>query len=107
MLIGAICVFGFFEGRTYYKAHLMRWVAVQTIVLVVLIVCATLIFNKRIFHAHHWTIGLILCSYLSYQDVLTAVLHGFCNGVMIEGGTRWGFDWVWERDPKHPEYWIG
>jgi hypothetical protein len=28
---------------------------------------------------------------------------GFCNGMMIEGGSRWGYDPIWIRNEKPKE----
>jgi len=28
---------------------------------------------------------------------------GFCNGMMIEGGSRWGYDPVWVQNEKPKE----
>jgi hypothetical protein len=28
---------------------------------------------------------------------------GFCNGMMIEGGSRWGYDPVWVENEKPKE----
>ena len=51
--------------------------------------------HGRTFHLHHWTIGMIFTTYLSYPHWFFAILHGLCCGVMIDGGARWGWDDVW------------
>ena len=52
-------------------------------------------------HIHHYTIGLILILLLGYQSVAAAVIQGYCNGMMIEGGSRWGYDPIWIRNEKN------
>jgi hypothetical protein len=37
-------------------------------------------------------------SFICYQSVFVTVVHAYFNGMMIEGGARWGFDPVWEAD---------
>jgi len=34
-------------------------------------------------------------SFLCYQDKFFTLVHGFFNGMFIEGGCRWGFDPIW------------
>ena len=48
-------------------------------------------------HVHHTNIGMFFALMLGYQNVLVSILHGIANGVMIEGGARWGYDPIWER----------
>ena len=36
----------------------------------------------------------IMCG---YQHPVITILHGWANGVMIEGGARWGYDPIWEK----------
>ena len=37
-------------------------------------------------------------SFICYQSIFVTVVHGYFNGMMIEGGARWGYDPVWEGD---------
>ena len=47
-------------------------------------------------HVHHWLwSGLFVCS-LGHPSPIVTVLHGICNGILIEGASRWGFDPVWQ-----------
>ena len=34
-------------------------------------------------------------SFLCYQGKFFTLVHGFFNGMFIEGGCRWGFDPIW------------
>jgi len=52
-------------------------------------------------HMHHYTVGMIVILTLGYQSIPCSLVHGFCNGMMIEGGSRWGYDPVWIK--LHPE----
>jgi len=49
----------------------------------------------RELHIHHYCIGFILMSFLSYQSLILTIAHAFFNGMFIEGGCRWGFDAIW------------
>jgi len=37
-------------------------------------------------------------SFICYQSIFVTVVQAYFNGMMIEGGARWGFDPVWEAD---------
>lgn len=50
----------------------------------------------RSVHIHHYTLGLILMSFISIQSPFASVVHAFLHGMFIEGGCRWGFDRIWE-----------
>ncbi len=47
-------------------------------------------------HIHHYTVGMLFVVLLGYQSLVVTILHGFVNGVMIEGASRWGYDPVWK-----------
>jgi len=42
-------------------------------------------------------------SLICYQSVFLSMIHGFFNGMFIEGGARWGFDAIWEVSGSDPE----
>jgi len=54
---------------------------------------------ERSIHVHHYTLGLIIMSFLCYQGTFFTLVHGFFNGMFIEGGSRWGFDRIWPYNP--------
>ncbi len=37
-------------------------------------------------------------SFICYQSIFVTVVHAYFNGMMIEGGARWGYDPIWESD---------
>lgn len=37
-------------------------------------------------------------SFICYQSIFVTVVQAYFNGMMIEGGARWGYDPVWESD---------
>lgn len=37
-------------------------------------------------------------SFICYQSIFVTVVHAYFNGMMIEGGARWGYDPMWESD---------
>lgn len=51
-------------------------------------------------HMHHYTIAMILIPFVSLQDGFMVFIGAYCNGVMIEGGSRWGYDPIWIRKKK-------
>ena len=54
-------------------------------------------------HMHHYTVGCIVIVLLGYRSIPCAIVHAFCNGMMIEGGSRWGYDPIWiYKKPKAP-----
>jgi hypothetical protein len=42
---------------------------------------------------------MIIMSFLCYQGKFFTLVHGFFNGMFIEGGARWGFDRIWPYNP--------
>jgi hypothetical protein len=50
----------------------------------------------RSFHFHHWTVGFVITTLLSYPDWIFAFFHGLMCGLMLDGSARWGWDPVWE-----------
>ncbi|CDW80395.1 UNKNOWN [Stylonychia lemnae] len=47
-------------------------------------------------HIHHYFLGLTMCSIVCYQNVFFSLVHSIFNGIMIEGGCRWGYQSLWE-----------
>ena len=46
-------------------------------------------------HVHHYVIGAFFMTIVCYQSLFTTILHGFLNGLAIDGGARYGFDAIW------------
>ena len=42
-------------------------------------------------------------TFTCYQTVLLTIVHGIFNGITIEGGSRWGYDPVWEKNTEEDE----
>lgn len=53
--------------------------------------------KKYAFHLHHYAICMTALTLLSYQHIGVIALHGTLTGIMIEGGSRWGYAAVWEK----------
>lgn len=49
-------------------------------------------------HVHHYTAGMFLVVLIGYQSIPAGIVHAFANGMMIEGGGRWGYDDIWCRN---------
>lgn len=51
-------------------------------------------------HIHHYVLAMIVLSFTCYQTPFVTLVHGVFNGIMIEGGSRWGYDPIWTYGPK-------
>jgi len=52
-------------------------------------------------HIHHYTVAWIVLSFTCYQNVFATVVSGIFNGVMIEGGSFYGWDPIFVHDKHH------
>ena len=43
-------------------------------------------------HIHHYTLMMIILSFICYQDAFATFISGTLNGVMIEGASHYGYD---------------
>ena len=41
---------------------------------------------------------MVLLTVLGYQSPVITFYHGIFNGMMIEGGGRWGYNTIWSND---------
>ena len=55
--------------------------------------------GTRDLHLHHYTISMTLVVFLGIQRPIFSFLCGLNNGVMVEGGARWGYDPIWIKRP--------
>ena len=63
---------------------------------ILLFVCVTVCLRKtRFLHFHHYTVAMCCIPFLGIQRPFLNILCGFVNGVMVEGGSRWGYDPIW------------
>ena len=46
-------------------------------------------------HLHHYVISSLVMTLLCYQTTFLTFVHGYWNGMAIEGGARYGFDAIW------------
>jgi hypothetical protein len=51
--------------------------------------------NAKDTHIHHYVLAMIVLSFLGYQSKFLTIAHGIFTGIMIEGGSRWGYDPIW------------
>lgn len=94
LLVGVLYdVLSKIKGLGYLKYYLI-W-AVLLIVAVVKHTQKEAEVGKQI-HIHHYCIGWTIMTFVCYQDPFLSVVHGFFNGMFLEGGCRWGFDPIWE-----------
>jgi hypothetical protein len=89
----------------YYTAGVIlfyiAWIALIMGTLAVITLCRR---KTHKIHVHHYTIGMIVIALIGYQSLLAAFVQAFCNGMMIEGGSRWGYDPIWYplKKPEAP-----
>ena len=97
MICAAVGLIGLL-AYLYYVAGVI-WLYAGFLCLVVLFFTVpTLCLRKtHELHIHHTNIGMILATLLGYQSIPVTILHGIANGIMIEGGARWGYDAIWEK----------
>ena len=67
-------------------------IGVEVLLFAVITLCVR---ETRYLHFHHYTIGMCAIAILGVQKPFLSFLTGFSNGVMIEGGSRWGYDPIW------------
>lgn len=98
-LVGAF-VFGCIGVCIYFWVVKQMWYVLYLFLFWIIFIAAGSEFNvmSRSFHLHHWTVGMIFTTMLSYPHWLFTLLHGLCCGVMLDGGARWGWDDVWEKN---------
>jgi uncharacterized membrane protein YfcA len=85
----------------YILDRYIYWYIIWFVIIIVFFVVVTVAVKKtHHIHVHHYTIGMVLVVLIGYQSIPAALIMGFCNGMMIEGGSRWGYDPIWvKNDP--------
>lgn len=101
ILILALAILGYMIYAYWISGMFFYYLAWCFIIMAIfgLITCCVRKTHKV--HMHHYTVGMIVILTIGYQSIPAAIVHAFCNGMMIEGGSRWGYDPVWIR--KHPQ----
>ena len=89
----------------YILDRYIYWYLIWFAIIVLFFVLVTLALKKtHHIHVHHYTIGMVLVVLIGYQSIPAALMMGFCNGMMIEGGSRWGYDPIWiKNEPPQDE----
>ena len=77
----------------------IEWFYASILILTILVftVPTYLLRDTHNLHIHHTNIGMWAAIMCGYQHPVITIFHGWSNGVMIEGGARWGYDPIWER----------
>jgi hypothetical protein len=89
LILGDVCYH-------YYAIGYLKYYGIWAAALVAAMMWQTRrVAPERKIHVHHYTLGLIIMSFLCYQGKFFTLVHGFFNGMFIEGGARWGFDRIW------------
>ena len=50
-------------------------------------------------HIHHYFLGMFVSSIICYQNTFLTLVHSIFNGIMMEGGCRWGFSPIFDDGP--------
>jgi len=48
-------------------------------------------------HIHHWFLGAFVQGFTCYQNAWVTAIQAIFNGVSSEGGSRWGYDSIFEK----------
>jgi prepilin signal peptidase PulO-like enzyme (type II secretory pathway) len=48
-------------------------------------------------HIHHYSVGLALAVFFAYPAHWVSIVHGFGNGMLVEGGSTYGYDPTWKK----------
>lgn len=78
---------------TYIRIGVLKYYIVWTIILLLLFGLRSI--GAADVHFHHYVMAAFVVSFVCYQSVLLTAFHGIACGIMIEGGTRWGYDKIW------------
>ena len=76
---------------------LWMYITVDLLIALFFVVPTFILKKTHDLHIHHTSFGSIGVIGLAYQNPLITFLHGISNGVMIEGGAKWGYDPIWNK----------
>jgi len=88
----------------YEKAEKLKEYGIMAFLIVVFFV-----YNSRKaddVHIHHYTIAMIVLAFTGYQNAFATVVSGFFNGMMIEGGSFYGWDPVFLHYKHKPKPYV-
>lgn len=63
-------------------------------------------YTSRNMHLHHYSLTMIIVSFVCYQSKFLAIAQGVFNGIMTEGTSRWGVDPIWDYFVDTNGHWI-
>ena len=79
---------------TYMRIGVLKYYLVWAVFLLLLFGLRSI--GAADVHMHHYVMAAFVVSFVCYQSVLLTFVHGLACGIMIEGGTRWGYDGIWQ-----------
>ena len=65
-------------------------------VTVLLLVLTLWVYPIKEFHFHHWSLFLLLSTFLCHQNPVVSAMHALCIGTFTEGIARYGYDPVYK-----------
>ena len=51
-------------------------------------------------HIHHYTVSMVMITFIGYQHKLLTITHAIFCGIMIEGASKYGYDPIWTFEEK-------
>ena len=82
----------------YYQAGCLLGYGIWVLSISLVFALVTVVLRKtHTVHIHHYTVGMLIVAVVGYSSVAAALVQGFANGMMIEGGARWGYDDIWVK----------
>lgn len=97
LLVLVLGITGYMVTMYVYAGVIFYYIGWGLFIVLSFVVISCIFKKSYYFHMHHYTIGMVFIALIGYQSVVAALIQGFCNGMMIEGGCRWGYDPIWNK----------
>lgn len=98
LLVGLIGSLLYLDFEGLKRSHVVHRYLIWLVILVGFMVFNTKRLSPgRALHVHHYVVAFMLLSVIGYQNEILTIAHGFCMGMFIEGGCRYGFDPIWTK----------
>jgi hypothetical protein len=95
VLVLLLAILGYIITMYYFCGVLWYYVGFLALIILGFAVPTFVLRKTHKLHVHHYTVGMVIIAMLGYQSIPAAIFHGLANGMMIEGGSRWGYDPIW------------
>ena len=78
-----------------YSGTMIFYVGVLLVIFLVNFVLVQFVFGIDNFHLHHYVLGQMLIFFTCYQEHYIIFLNGIGTGIMLDGGSSFGWDPVY------------